>query len=407
MAGPLSFVPSMKSVKSVVNSLGFLRLRRPEDKRALRTAILAGLCCLFAVLALGCKKFSPAHEPHTQTAPAPSTPDTRHSTLSTIHWLGKKRIAAETNAASFIKIWNLPESARVETQTLDKLATAPWRLLKLGTIPSTTTNAQTPIGASPLLRPLLDDLLQEECYFEISQATNHPSEIVLAIKLDDARARLWETNVASVVESLGGTPLPSAGSGKSWQMSHTALGPSRHIELTRSGQWTVLGWGLAVSSPTNSPGLQTLVSRIQKDHDPFPPPATNFWLKVDGFDLRPVTDALGLTKILPDAPPKLSLTVIGDGENVLTRGQFDFDKPIPFQNEKWNIPTNLLSQYMTSFTAIRGIEPWLASFKPWTDLGVGAPPNQIYFWAPIGADMETYFAAPQPDASNQVSKLRT
>src|ERR1044071_9003467 len=366
--------------------------------------LLTLLSCLILTLVLGCKKSSPADERNSQTTSSPSTPDTRRSTPARIHWLGKKRIAAETNAAAFMKIWNLPESMRVETQTLDKLATAPWRLLKLGTIPSAATNAQTPIGASPLLRPLLDDLVQEECYFEISQPTNQASEIVLAIKLDDARARLWETNLAAVIESLGGTGPRSSGSGKSWQISHPGQGLSRLVELARSGQWTILGLGAQASSPA-VPGLHDLVTRIQRDQAPFPPPATNFWLQVDGFDLRPVTDAIGLTKILPDAPPMLSFTVIGDVENVLTRGQLDFTRPIPYREEKWNIPTNLLSQYMASFTAIRGIGPWLASFKPWNELRVGAPPNQFYVWAPMGADMETYFAAPQPDASNQVSKL--
>src|SRR6266404_2351189 len=152
----------------------------------LRVSAFGFLClCLFAV---GCKKSSPAgEEPRTQTTASPSTVDPQTSPVARVHWLGKRRIAAETNATGFMKIWNLPESAKVEAQTLDKLSTAPWRLLKLGTIPSAVTNALTPIGASPLLRPLLDDLVQEECYIEIQQPTNQPSEIILAIKLDETR----------------------------------------------------------------------------------------------------------------------------------------------------------------------------------------------------------------------------
>src|SRR5882724_5216944 len=91
-----------------------------------------GFLCLCSLLAAGCKKSSPTDDRTAQTTPSPSTLDPldpRPSTLSTIHWLGKKRIAAETNATGFMKIWNLPESAKVEAQTLDKLSTAPWRLL--------------------------------------------------------------------------------------------------------------------------------------------------------------------------------------------------------------------------------------------------------------------------------------
>src|SRR5205809_385059 len=138
---------------------------------------LAALCCLMALLAAGCKKSSPTDEPRTQTTASPSSLDPQTSPVARIHWLGKKRIAGETNAAGFMKIWNLPESARVEAQTLDKLSTAPWRLLKVETIPSAVTNALTPIGASPLLRPLLDDLVKEESYVEIRRPTNQPSEV--------------------------------------------------------------------------------------------------------------------------------------------------------------------------------------------------------------------------------------
>jgi len=42
--------------------------------------------------------------------------------LARVHWLGKDLIAAETNAARFLSLWNLPESARLQTQVLDRLA---------------------------------------------------------------------------------------------------------------------------------------------------------------------------------------------------------------------------------------------------------------------------------------------
>src|SRR5436309_1057864 len=76
------------------------------------------LCCLFAA---GCKKSSPADETRTQTTASPSSLET--SPVARIHWLGKKRIAAGPYATGFMKIWNPPESAKVEAQTLDKLST--------------------------------------------------------------------------------------------------------------------------------------------------------------------------------------------------------------------------------------------------------------------------------------------
>src|SRR5438445_12485418 len=64
------------------------------------------LCCLFAALGTGCKKSPPADEARTQTTASPSAVDPQNSPVARIHWLGKKRIAAETNATGFMKLWN-------------------------------------------------------------------------------------------------------------------------------------------------------------------------------------------------------------------------------------------------------------------------------------------------------------
>ena len=62
---------------------------------------------LLLLLAFGCKKSPPA--------------DTGN-VVARIHWLGKKKLASDRTAARLMTIWNLPESANLEAQTLDKLA---------------------------------------------------------------------------------------------------------------------------------------------------------------------------------------------------------------------------------------------------------------------------------------------
>src|ERR1035437_10225057 len=181
--------------------------------------------------------------------------------MARVHWLGMTRIAADTNAVRFMTLWDLPESAALEAQTLDKLALVmvgdqaavaaitnappakakteggrqkPERPAGTSNIQHPTANSQQPITnvqgkaqskdrtsnleprtsnlehpASPLtndasritppivnlqallLRPLLDDLVQEECYLEIQQATNQAPEFALAIRLDEQHASLW------------------------------------------------------------------------------------------------------------------------------------------------------------------------------------------------------------------------
>src|SRR5882672_10599815 len=162
----------------------------------IRKVGILSIVASLAAFAGGCKDSKPANEKE----PATQAEKSQSSDASTVgsqvyahvHWLGKKRISAEKDAASFMGLWNLPESVALERQTLDKLANAPWRLW-LG-------QAQTN-PASALLRPLLEDVVQEESYAELFQATNGPSGACFAIRLTQERALLWQTNLGSVLES--------------------------------------------------------------------------------------------------------------------------------------------------------------------------------------------------------------
>jgi hypothetical protein len=105
---------------------------------------------------------------------------------------------------------------------------------------------------------------------------------------------------------------------------------------------------------------------------------------------------------LPDNCPKSTFTVIGDGQDVRTHGEFEFPKPLPLELEPWNIPTNLIHNPLVGFTAVRSIRPWLKSFKPWTDLQLGVDPNQAYIWAQQGIPVFDFGAFPVANVSNFV-----
>jgi hypothetical protein len=345
----------------------------------------AWVAALVILSAAGCKKSEsgPAATPAKSSTPAVQT-------VARIHWLGRKQLAAGKNAASFMEIWNLPASKKLGAQTLDKLSLAPWRLLK----GDAATNG-APIAR---LRPLLEDLVQEESYLEIRNATNLPGELVFAIHLSPARSGLWETNLATVLASLTGIqPVPATGGHRGWSI--TKHNQPKRIEFTRTGDWTLVGL-----SPEKNALLDDFVARITRDHAPFNRPATNFWLDAD-FDLHRVSSALGLGWNLPEELPQISLTVIGDGKNVDTRGKLNFPQPLSLDLAPWNVPTNLVHDPLISFTAIRGVRPWLASHEFWNHLKLGAPPNQLYFWTLQASPFQTYFAAPLADTGNQVHAL--
>jgi hypothetical protein len=99
------------------------------------------------------------------------------------------------------------------------------------------------------------------------------------------------------------------------------------------------------------------------------------------------------------------VTVSGDGGAVRTAGELKFPQSLPFEDAAWNIPTNLVHQPLISFTAIRGFRPWLESQNVWKQLGLGAAPGQVCFWALQGLPFLSYGAAPLADASNCVARL--
>jgi hypothetical protein len=351
---------------------------------------------LLLALSSGCSKSAPnekgeATTPKSAPQPASSSVSSTNETVARIHWLGIKHLPAQTNS-TFLEVWNMPESQKLKAQTLDRICLAPW-----GTLQGKTNAPDMTVKASAaLLRPLLEDLLDQESYLEIRNTGSQPGDLALAVRLDAEHAGRWQTNLAAVLESLTGAHTRiSAAPARGWQLSLT----NRSVRLAQEGEWTVLGFG-----PENNPLSTDLLTRIQRDHAPTSPGLTNVWLEAD-LDLRYIANALSLASALPEGLPKFSVAMLGEGENVRTRGEFNFPKPLPFELEAWNIPTNLIHDPLVSFTAIQGIKGWLSSMPLWNNLHLGTPPNQFYFWSQDGVPFLAYAAAPFPDASNQVYQL--
>ena len=355
--------------------------------KLLRLTLFAALA---AALGSGCDK-----------SPTPAAPRTVPYSLSSqtvahLHWLGKNQLAGATNAAGLMRIWNEPESAAVETQALDKLSTAPWRLLPH----VATTNP----AAAPLLRPLLDDCVQRESYLEIRAATNQPGEIAFAIRLPAARAALWQTNLAAVVESLTGLQTENSGPGTRDSGLPTGWSLKKHeapnlLELIRVGDWVVVGLGQDKNALFGD-----FTARVLRDHSPVATASPGMWLDA-GIDLRSVVDAFKLDWKLPADLSKIAVQASGDGQNVQTRGTLNFTQPFALAIEPWNVPTNLIRGGLGSFTALRGFASWLGSQKTWNDLQLGPAPHQLFVWAGYGIPMQTLFAFPVSDATSRLPQI--
>jgi hypothetical protein len=312
-------------------------------------------------------------------------------TIARVHWQGMNRVSADTNAVQFMKIWQLPPTKALMAQTLDKLSLAPWRLLHRGV----ETNA------AALLRPVLDDVLANECYLQIRSITGQPEQWAFAIRLDDRRAALWQTNLARVMESLTAIRSVAAPKGSyGWSLKkHHA--PDL-IELTRVGGWTVVG----AAEDFNSL-VAELRARTQRNLPPWNVRSGSDWLEAD---LNPARLVPVLTTLNPQPSTfnqfsRLYFAVTGDGTNVLTHGTMDFSEPLALELKPWIVPTNLIADPITGITLVRGFKPRLESLTAWKNLQIGPAPDQVCVWGMQQFPMETYFAAPLPDAGNEVSKL--
>lgn len=309
-----------------------------------------------------------------------------------LHWLGLSAIGADPNAAPFLKVWSLPQTAALTAQTLDQVSRRP---------AAGQTNA-----ATALLRPLLDDLIASESFVELDNFTNSqlpaassqlPSPICqfyLALRLPADRARLWQTNLAAAASVLPG------------------------VALARAGDWTLVGRG----ADTNL--LQSeFAARLTR----LSAPATHDWFTAD-LDLprlaaafpsplwgaggqRPGEVGLSTNSQLPSpishllSPiSRVHLTVAADAGNLLTRATVDCSRPLALKLPAWEIPTNFMRQPISSFTAVRGFGPWLAALPGWQALPLAAP-DQAFFWLQSGIPFEFHFAAPLPGATNQLAQL--
>jgi hypothetical protein len=348
-----------------------------------RPAILVLSVALLLASVTGCQKNEsfPSAAPPTILSP---------DTIASVHWLGKKRLGITASAYYFKRIWQQPQSAQLERQTLVKLATAPGQWLRGGS--NLTGDAGT------RLWELFNDLVQEESYLEIRWPANGRGETVFATRLNETQMEQWRTNLPAILKPLTGALAVAGQEQNGWSLTTTdALD---FIQFTRVGDWTVVTAG-----PQQNPLLDDISARIRRDGVPFVSAGTNLWLEAS-LDLprlenlfSPSAGGEGRGEVEnPSTINHLDLTVTGDGGNVITRGKLTFAQPFPVSLEPWHLPVDLMHEPLAGFTAVRGLQSWLATWPPWHDLQIGVPPDQLFFWSLTGSPYQVYLAAPMTGA---------
>jgi hypothetical protein len=347
-----------------------------------RPAIFA-LCVALLLVSgvVGCRK-PEFREP--AASPTPLSPDT----IASIHWAGKHQLDLNGDAYCLSRVWSLPETARLQSQTFDRLATNAWNWL-LG------KGAAAQIPAA-VLRPLFDELTLQESYLEMRAASNTPPSFVLATRVSARFAGIWETNLAIAAGLLSGVPAVPSPALHGWTIQRT--NPPNRIALTRVGDWTVLSVG-----PAQNALADDIAERIHNQGVPFVSSGTNLWFEAH-LDLARLTGAFPAFNVSSNFN-KFNLAISGDGANVITRAKLELNKPLPATLEPWQLPLDLMHEPLTGFTAARGLEPLLGGCSWWHELPLGAAPDQLFIWSLAGSPYQIYLAAPLPDTAKQVSGL--
>jgi len=306
------------------------------------------------------------------------------------HFAGRAALSQGTNATRLKILDQLPATTALRLQIATNFARAPREFWQKD-LPAGIPNA------AELWRPIFEDLQVAESILEVRGPIGR-TDAALAIQLSEDRARLWSTNLWKLagVWNLGtpaGMPVDGVAGATGWQAKR-AQAPNL-LQFARAGQWVVVGLGQ--DKLTSAPGLLQHIGRSGR------PPAA------DGKLLEVRADVPALSTWFPIlAPyhvPPLHLTVRGLGDYVRTEIQFQFPGPVPWRSEPWLIPTNLVGEPLTSFTAARGVASLLGAIPGIGKLGLQTWPNQLTAWGVSNEQCRVYMAAPVPNASAAVSRL--
>jgi hypothetical protein len=304
--------------------------------------------------------------------------------IARIHFVGAEQISADTNSAALTNFFCSAEAQALREQTLNKLSHFPYTWFKSRLAAGASDGADQ-------LRPLLDDLLKSEWFLEIRDTTNGVPETALAIRLDAARAKLWQENLAGVLQSW--THLPAGKTSNGWLLKKDL--PPNLIRFVHAGDWVVLSCG-----ENELPLSEDIVRRVLAEKRPAPF-GKNYWLNVEA-------DWPRLARWFPPLKafdfPKIELQFIGRDGDLWSNGRFVLSQPLS-PLEKWRLPTSVFHQPMVSFTAVRGIGSWLERQSWAQPYEIQPPPGQFFIWALPQVPLQTFAAAPVPDATAALTQL--
>ncbi len=306
--------------------------------------------------------------------------------LARCHSAGTNQALANPDA-KLRSIADLPQTQALLKQTLQRLAQSA-RLVFGEALPATAD-----ARAAALVRPLLDDLVREESFVEVRGADLHRLEWLLAVNLKPARLVVWRTNLVELAKLMKGSAAPATPV-EGWSSTEVRCPDStKVIRWVEAGSWLVLGAG-----EPQLPGLLQAVRDAKSSGRPVAALA-DAWLEWEG-DLTRLAAPLRLRAEVPW--PRVQSSIAYVGNRLRTTARVLWPEDVTGAMEPWQVPLNLVTEPLISFSVARGIQPLASRFDFFRKLGLDPVPNQLCLWAQSTAPVQLCLAAPLDNAPERV-----
>lgn len=296
------------------------------------------------------------------------------------HCQGSPALKADTNMVAVNKIMALPPSAAFYKLALTRLAS----LL--------AADFGLPTNSASSLAPLVGSVFETEAAGNFDGAEGKPPAFLLTLKLDEAGAKAWQTNLAAAFGKAGEKFTMDGFDGIRWDLAQG--GP---IWIVPARGWLLTGRGDEFSA-VQSAYLQAIKNKMR----PFPS-LTNQWLQaeLDAMRLRPwLPEWLRLVK-----PGKIKINVKLEKNFFHETAQVTYSEDVQWTAHEWKTPTNFLRGPLMSFATGQDIEAYLDLPGDFSRIWSSLLTNQFFAWSASEMPLQNYVAWPATDPTNTLEKI--
>ena len=306
---------------------------------------------------------------------AQSARENKAETVARWHFAGTKQLSEAKNIETLSQVLALPQSTALRNAGLNGFAQRVAQRFTRGN----DTNLNNRVAG--LIRPLLNDLVENENSFELTARGAQDADWALAVKLPGERVAEWSKNLNALAASSK-MQVSSPDNAGSW----TAHRDDYRLNFSPEKEWLVLEGGFG-PNPGGKRG-KNLLRRLGKD--------------VLTAELNlPKIGAMWNAEWLQHGP-RLDLTVTPRRGLLRSEMEIEYPENLNIKPERWKVPADLIHDPLIGFTALQGISDRLSHAERFREAGAQKAPNQVFLWSQGIAPFTVFAAA---DVGNPVTVI--